>query len=75
MLGIEFDVLLKAQEHRLRTIMEQLDTKTEECLKHQSESFNHEVKDLRVVAKERHILFVEAIKKVQEDVNLKFEDV
>ena len=26
---IEVDVLLKAQEHRLKTIMEQIDTKTE----------------------------------------------
>ncbi|CAI9284827.1 unnamed protein product [Lactuca saligna] len=40
--GIEDDVLLKAQEHRLKTFMEQIDMKQEERLKHQSESFVHE---------------------------------
>lgn len=50
--GIEVDVLLKAQEHRLKAVMDQIDTKNEQHLKRQSESFNHEVKDLRVVAKE-----------------------
>lgn len=38
---IKVDVLLKAQEHRLKTLMEQTDTNTEECLNHQSESFVH----------------------------------
>ncbi|CAI9271624.1 unnamed protein product [Lactuca saligna] len=39
--GIEVDVLLKAQEHRLKTIMDQIDTKNEERLKRKSDSFNH----------------------------------
>lgn len=61
--GIEVDVMLKAQELRLRALMEQIDSKTEKLLKQQSDSFVHDVKDLRDIAKiERHILFVEAVK-------------
>lgn len=71
MSGIEVDVLLKSQEHHLLTVMEQIDTKIEECLKRHSGSFNREVKDLRAVAKEWHILLVDAVKKVKEDVNFK----
>lgn len=71
---IEVDLMLKSQEHRLKTLMEQIDTKTEDRLKRQSEFFVHEVKELRPVAKERHILFVQAYKRVQEDVNFKIEE-
>ena len=44
-------------------------------MKRQSDSFQHEVKELQAVAKERHIMFVEAVNKVKEDVNLKFEEI
>lgn len=71
---VEVDVLHKAQEHHLKTIMEQIEMKIEERLKHQSDSFNHEVKDLRVVSKQWHNLFVEVAKKV-EDVNFKVEEI
>lgn len=54
--------------------MEQIEMKIEERLKHQSDSFNHEVKDLRVVSKQWHNLFVEVAKKV-EDVNFKVEEI
>lgn len=37
-------------------------------------SFNHELKELKAVAKERHLLFVQDVKKVREDVNLKIEE-
>lgn len=72
---IEVDVLLKAQEHRLKTVMEQIETKHEERLKRQADTFQHEVKELQAVAKEHHIMFVEAVNKVKEDVNLKFEEI
>ncbi|CAI9287889.1 unnamed protein product [Lactuca saligna] len=39
--GIEVDVMLKAQQLRLKALMEQIDTKTKKCLKHQSDSFVH----------------------------------
>ncbi|CAI9286170.1 unnamed protein product [Lactuca saligna] len=71
--GIEFDVLLKSQEHRLIKIMEKIETKHEEHLKHHADSFQYEGKELRVVAKEIHILFLEEVKKVKDDVNIKVE--
>lgn len=73
--GIEVDVMLKAQEFRLRTIMGHIETKHEERLKRQSDSYNHDVKSLKAIAKERHILFIEVVKKVKEDVNFKIEEI
>ena len=67
--------MIKAYELRLKAMMDQMDKNNELCVNHQSESVNHEVKDLWVVAKERHILFVEAVKKVKKDVNLKIEEI
>ena len=52
-----------------------MDKNNELSVKHQSESVNHEVKDLRAVAKERNILFVVVVKKVKGDVNLKIEEI
>lgn len=49
--------------------------KTEKRLKQQSDFFVYEVKDLREVAKERHLLFFEAVKRVQEDVNMMLEEI
>lgn len=72
--GIEVDVILKAQESRLKSIMDHMDKNNELWVIFQFEMFNSEVKDLRTVSKERHLLFVQAIKKVQEDVNLKIEE-
>ncbi|CAI9290319.1 unnamed protein product [Lactuca saligna] len=67
--------MLKAQELRLRTTMDQTEKKYNElCVKAQSASFNHEIKELKAVAKERHIFFVQDVKKVREDVNLKIEE-
>lgn len=72
-IGIEVDVMLKTQELWLKTMLDQMEKNNELPVKFQIDSFNHGVKDLRVVSKEHHILFVQAIKKVQEDVNLKLK--
>lgn len=62
--GIGVDLLLKSQENRLMPAMEQIKSKHEERLKHHVKSFQYEVKELRAVAKEHHLLFVEEVKKV-----------
>lgn len=61
--GIEVYVLLQAQEHRLKMVVEQIESKHEARLKRQAENFQSEVKDLRSIAKECHILFVEEVQK------------
>ncbi|CAI9285209.1 unnamed protein product [Lactuca saligna] len=71
---IEVDVMLKAQELRLRDELEILDRNNEKHVKAQSSSFDQELKELKVVPKEKHILFVQDVKKVREDVNLKLEE-
>ncbi|CAI9286844.1 unnamed protein product [Lactuca saligna] len=58
---IEVDVLLQAQENRLRMVIEKIESQHEECLKRHLGNFQYEVKDLRSVAKERYILFVEEV--------------
>ena len=52
MSGIEVDVLLKSQERRLKVVMEQIESKHEERLKHHVKNFQSEVKEIREVAKE-----------------------
>ena len=66
--------MLKDQELRLKEVMNSIGKNTELHLKSHSDSFTHVVKDMRAIAKERNILFVEAIKKIKEDVNFKFEE-
>lgn len=72
---IEVDLMLKAQELQLKEMMDRIDKNNKMCVKLQSESFNHEVKDMREISKERHIFFGEAVKKVREDVNFKIEEI
>lgn len=74
MSGIEVDVMLKGQEHRLSEAIELVDQNNEKRVKAQSTSFNAELKDLKVVARERHVLFVQDLKKVREDINMKIEE-
>ncbi|CAI9290737.1 unnamed protein product [Lactuca saligna] len=70
---MEVGVLLKSQEDRLKAAMEQIESNPEESVKHHVETFQNEFKVLHEVAKERHVLFVEEVKQVQEYVNLKVE--
>ncbi|CAI9286127.1 unnamed protein product [Lactuca saligna] len=44
------------------------------CVKAQSSSFDQELKELKAVAKEKHLLYVHTVKKVREYVNLKLEE-
>ena len=56
--------MLKAQELRLKAMMDQMNKSNELQVKFQFDLFNHQVKDLRAIAKECHILFVQAVKRV-----------
>ncbi|CAI9263344.1 unnamed protein product [Lactuca saligna] len=60
--GIEVDVMLKAQEHRLQNKLDQMNKCNKLRVKAQSDSFNGELKELKAVAKERHALFVQDVK-------------
>ncbi|CAI9303307.1 unnamed protein product [Lactuca saligna] len=53
--------------------MEQIEGKNKEKLKRPYDSFIDVVKEIKSVAKERHIVFVEVVKKVKEDVNSKIK--
>lgn len=64
-------MLLKSHKHRLKLAMELIEMKNEERLKLHVENFQQEVTMLCDVAKERHILFVEEVKDVEEFVKLK----
>ena len=54
--------------------MDILDKNNELRVKAQANSFNGEIQDFRLVAKERHVLFVKDVKTVLEDVNHKREE-
>ncbi|CAI9282806.1 unnamed protein product [Lactuca saligna] len=67
-------VMFKFQEHRLRDELEHIDRHNENRVKAQSSSFNLKLKELKDVEKEKHLLYVQVVKKVREDVNLKLEN-
>ena len=71
---IEVDVMLKAQELRLLNKIDQSDKTNDLRVKAQSETFNGALEELQTVSKKRHVLFVQDVKTVQEDVNRKLEE-
>lgn len=48
--------------------MEHIEQKHEECLKLYVENFQYDVTKLRGIAKERRVLFIEQVKKVEESI-------
>ena len=62
--GIKVDVMLKAVEHRLQHKIDVNDKNNELRLKAQNYLYTSSLKELRNVAKERHVLFVQDVKKV-----------
>lgn len=72
--SIKFDLLLKRQESQLYEAINDVDHNNEKRVKAQSSTFNSNLLDLKVVAKERHILFIQDVKKVCEDVNFKLQE-
>ncbi|CAI9269825.1 unnamed protein product [Lactuca saligna] len=65
--------MLKSSETVLMEKVDYSDQTTELHLKNQRSDFLGEVKDLRSVEKERHVLFFQEVKKVREDMNSKIQ--
>lgn len=74
MSGIKIDMMLKDQEHRLQNKLDVIDKNNELKVKAQSETFNGELKELKTLMKERHVLFIQAVKTIWEDVNRKVKE-
>lgn len=72
--GIEVHVMLKAQELRLQNKLDQMDKCNELQEKARSDSFNGDLKVLKAVAQECHVLFVQEVKTVCANVNLNIEE-
>lgn len=66
--------MLKASETVLMEKIDFTDQTNELRIKNQRSDFLGEVKDLRTVTKERHVLFVQEVKKVREDMNFKIQE-
>lgn len=61
--------MLKALELRMHKQMDNLDKNNELRVKAQAKSFDGELRKLKDVVEERHVLFVKDVKTVREDVN------
>ncbi|CAI9266780.1 unnamed protein product [Lactuca saligna] len=68
--GIEVDVMLKAQEHCIQDKLDQIYKNNELRDKSKFESFNGALRALKDVAKERHVMYVQDVKTIRENVNL-----
>ncbi|CAI9261665.1 unnamed protein product [Lactuca saligna] len=62
--------LIRDSESRVLEKVDHNDISTENRINSLRFDFVTEVKDLKIVTKERHVLFVQEVKKVREDVNL-----
>lgn len=71
----KFSVFLQASENRVIEKVDQKDKNTELLIKAQSTNFVGEVQDFKRVVQERHVLFVQDVKKLIEDVNLKLQEI
>ncbi|CAI9300034.1 unnamed protein product [Lactuca saligna] len=66
--------LIQASESRIMEKVDLNDQSNELRIKSQSSTFNDEVKYFRRIAKEIHVMFVQDVKKVREDVNFKLQE-
>lgn len=66
--------MLKAQEHRIQDKLDRIDKNNELRVKAQSEHFNRALRALKDVAKERHVLYIQDVKTICENVNLKLQE-
>ncbi|KAL7609165.1 hypothetical protein Lser_V15G10960 [Lactuca serriola] len=72
--AMEVDIMIKGAEKRIMGKIDKLDKNNELRLKSQGSNFTSAVQDLKAATKERHILFVQDVKKVREDVNFKIQE-
>ena len=66
--------MIKATEKRITAKVNDSYKNNELHIQAQGKSFDEAVKELKNVTKERHVLFVQDVKKVREDVNFKIEE-
>lgn len=66
--------LIHDSESRIMDKVEQNDKNNELRVKSESSNFQGEVQDFKRLAKERHVLFVQDVKKVREDVNMQIRE-
>ncbi|CAI9263780.1 unnamed protein product [Lactuca saligna] len=66
--------LIRDSKSRILEKIDQSDSSTENRIKFLRTDFLKEVKDLKMVTKERHVLFVQEVKKVREDVNMQIRE-
>lgn len=66
--------MVSDSESRVLEKVDQHDHSNELRISTQRKDFMGEVKDLRAVTKERHVLFVQEVKKVREDVNMQIRE-
>lgn len=74
MSGVEVEYLIKEAEKHILEKVDQVDKNTELRIQAQGSTFSGVVKELKAVTKERHVLFVQDVKKVREDVNFKIHE-
>ncbi|XP_023735583.2 uncharacterized protein LOC111883500 [Lactuca sativa] len=72
--AMEVDVMIKGAEKRIMEKVDQTDKNNELRIKAQGSNFTSVVQDLKAATKECHILFVQDVKKVREDVNFKIHE-
>ncbi|CAI9269666.1 unnamed protein product [Lactuca saligna] len=66
--------LIRDSERRVLEMTDQNDNSTENRINSLRSDFMKEVKELKIVTKERHVLFVQEVKKVREDVNMQIRE-
>ncbi|KAL7587313.1 hypothetical protein Lser_V15G40383 [Lactuca serriola] len=72
--AMEVDVMIKGAEKQIMEKIDQSNKNNELRLKAQGSNFTSAVQDLKAATKEHHILFVQDVKKVREDVNFKIQE-
>ena len=66
--------MIKGAEKRIMEKVDQSDKNNELRVQAQGHNFTSAVQDLKAATKERHVLFVQDVKKVREDVNFKIQE-
>ncbi|CAI9283912.1 unnamed protein product [Lactuca saligna] len=67
-------VMIKDFEARVLEKVDLNDQTNDNRMSSQRKDFLHEVKELKAVTREWHVLYVQEVKKVREDVNLQIEE-
>ncbi|KAL7607644.1 hypothetical protein Lser_V15G16187 [Lactuca serriola] len=72
--AMEVDIMIKGAEKRILEKVDQSDKNNELRVQTQGNNFTTTLKDLKAANKERHLLFIQDVKKVREDVNFKIQE-